>query len=136
MLLQGIAWIDQSDFRIVHLRTDLLAPQPAIQVQKQTANIVFGPVNMAQHDSMLWLALAVNLEMESRGQVFHEQHRYSKYRLYQAKSRNHPIAPPLSSGISRVGRNYEMATECASDPGAGAMGKGSRTEMVAPVWFD
>ena len=87
MLLQGIAWIDQSDFRIVGLRTDLLAPQPEIQVQKQTANILFGPVNIARLDSVLWLPLAVNLEMESRGQVFHEEHRYSKYRLYQAKSR-------------------------------------------------
>ena len=43
MLLQGIAWIDQSDFRIVRLRTDLLAPQPEIQVQRQTASILFGP---------------------------------------------------------------------------------------------
>jgi hypothetical protein len=87
MLLQGIAWVDQSDFRIVRLRTDLLAPQPEIQVQKQTANILFGPVNIARLDSALWLPQAVNLEMEARGQVFHEEHKYSKYRLYQAKSR-------------------------------------------------
>ena len=87
MLLQGIAWVDQSDFRIVRLRTDLLAPQPEIQVQKQTANILFGPVRIAQLDSELWLPQAVNLEMEARGQFFQEQHKYSKYRLYQAKSR-------------------------------------------------
>ena len=87
MLLQGIAWVDQSDFRIVRLRTDLLAPQPEIQVRKQTANILFGPVRIAQLDSELWLPQAVNLEMEARGQFFQEQHKYSKYRLYQAKSR-------------------------------------------------
>jgi hypothetical protein len=87
MLLQGIAWVDQSDFRIVRLRTDLLAPQPEIQVQKQTANILFGPVRIARLDSELWLPQAVNLEMEAKGQFFQEQHKYSKYRLYQAKSR-------------------------------------------------
>jgi hypothetical protein len=87
MLLQGIAWVDQSDFRIVRLRTDLLAPQPEIQVRKQTANILFGPVHIAQFDSELWLPQAVNLEMEARGQFFQEQHKYSKYRLYRAKSR-------------------------------------------------
>jgi hypothetical protein len=87
MLLQGIAWVDQSDFRILRLRTDLLAPQPEIQVQKQTANILFGKVNIAHLESALWLPQSVNLEMEARGQTLHEEHKYSKYRLYKAKSR-------------------------------------------------
>jgi hypothetical protein len=87
MLLQGIAWIDQSDFRIVRLRTDLLAPLPLILVEKQTANIVFGPVRIADLATELWLPKAVNLQMEVGGQVVREEHNYSKYRLYQAKSR-------------------------------------------------
>jgi hypothetical protein len=85
MLLQGIAWIDQSDFRIVRLRTDLLAPQPQVQFQEQTSNIVFGPVKLA--DSELWLPEAVDVEMEADGQYLQEQHQYSKYRLYAAKSK-------------------------------------------------
>jgi hypothetical protein len=87
MLLQGIAWIDQSDFRIVRLRTDLLAPQPEIRVEKQTANILFGPVHIVELATELWLPKAVNLEMETRGQSFHEEHKYSRYRLYRSKSR-------------------------------------------------
>jgi hypothetical protein len=87
MLLQGIAWIDQSNFRIVRLRTDLLAPQPEIQVQKQSANVLFGPARIAGLDLELWLPEAVHVEMESRGQFFQEQHKYSKYRLYQAKTK-------------------------------------------------
>ncbi len=87
MLLQGIAWIDQSDFRIVRLRTDLLAPLPLILVEKQTANILFGPVHIADLATELWLPKAVNLQMEVRGQVVREEHNYSKYRLYQVKSR-------------------------------------------------
>ncbi len=87
MLLQGIAWIDQSNFRIVRLRTDLLAPQPEIQVHKQMANILFGPARIAGLDLELWLPQAVHVEMEARGQFFQEQHKYSKYRLYQVKSK-------------------------------------------------
>jgi hypothetical protein len=87
MLLQGIAWINQADFRILRLRTDLLAPQPEIQVTKQTASIQFGLVNIAQLDSTLWLPQVANLEMEARGQLFHEGHKYSKYRLYQVNSK-------------------------------------------------
>jgi hypothetical protein len=87
MLLQGIAWIDQTDFRIVRLRTDLLAPQPEIEYQKQTSTIVFGPVHIAALDFVLWLPQAVDAEMEASGQHLQEQHLYSKYRLYQSKSK-------------------------------------------------
>lgn len=87
MLLQGIAWIDQSDFRIVRLRTDLLAPQPKINFQKQMSSILFGPVRIAVLDSELWLPQSVDVEMEADGQYLQEQHQYSRYRLYQAKSK-------------------------------------------------
>jgi hypothetical protein len=87
ILLQGVAWFDQSDFRIVRLRTDLLAAQPLVEFQKLTADILFGPVQIAGLDSALWLPQTVDAEMEANGQHLQEQHRYSKYRLYQARSR-------------------------------------------------
>lgn len=87
MLLQGIAWIDQTDFRIVRLRTDLLKPQPEIGFQEQTSNIQFGAVHIAVLDSELWLPQAVDVVMHANGQFLREHHRYSRYRLYQAKSK-------------------------------------------------
>lgn len=87
MLLQGIAWVDQTDFRIGRLRTDLLAPQPEIDYQKQTSDIAFGQVHVAALALALWLPQAVDAEMEASGQHLLEQHRYSKYRLYQSTSR-------------------------------------------------
>lgn len=91
MFLQGVAWIDQSDFSIVRLRTDLLAPQPEVSIQRQTASILFGPVRIPTLDLTLWLPHVVRVEMEARGQLLQEQHKYSKYRLYQVKSK---IIPP------------------------------------------
>jgi hypothetical protein len=87
MLLQGVAWIDQSDLRIVRLRTDLLAPQPGSQFQQQTSNMLFGPVHIASHDQDLWLPQSVEVKMEANGQFLYEQHQYSKYRLYQANAK-------------------------------------------------
>ncbi|MFZ1157355.1 MAG: hypothetical protein WAO10_06230, partial [Candidatus Sulfotelmatobacter sp.] len=71
----------------VRLRTDLLAPQPEILVQRETANILFGPVQIPTLDLKLWLPQSVHVEMEARGQIVQEQHKYSKYRLYKARSR-------------------------------------------------
>jgi hypothetical protein len=87
MLLQGVVWVDQSDFRIVRLRTDLLAPQFESQFQQQTSNILFGPVHIASHAEELWLPQSVEVKMEANGQFLYEQHRYSKYRLYQANTK-------------------------------------------------
>lgn len=87
MVLQGIAWIDQSDFSIVRLRTDLLAPQPEIGFQRQTVSILFGPVRIPTLDLALWLPQAVSAEVDADGQLLQEEHKYSKYRLYLAKSK-------------------------------------------------
>ena len=87
MLLQGVAWVDQSDFRIVRMHTDLLAPQLAMGYEEQTSDIIFGPVHISAADLELWLPQTVNAEMEAQGQKLEERHRYSKYRLFQAKSR-------------------------------------------------
>ena len=87
-LLQGIAWVDQSDFRIVRLRTDILAPRPEVPLQRLTAKIQFGPVHLAAETNLeLWLPLAVELDMEASGRSYFEQHKYSRYRLYQVKTR-------------------------------------------------
>jgi hypothetical protein len=87
LLLQGVAWVDQSDFRMVRLRTDILAPLSEIGLQQQTATIQFGMVRIAQLETLLWLPQGVNVDQESKDEFFQEQHLYSKYRLYQVKSK-------------------------------------------------
>lgn len=68
-------------------RADLLAPRPEVGLQKQTANIEFGPVQIVAATTMdLWLPYAVEIEMESPDSLVFERHKYSGYRLYQVKS--------------------------------------------------
>jgi len=69
MFLQGIAWVDQSDFSIVRLRTDLLEPRPETNVRRLATNIVFGPAHISGIDLTLWLPQSVDAEMESGGSL-------------------------------------------------------------------
>jgi hypothetical protein len=86
LLYQGVAWIDQADFRIVRLRADLLAPIAAAQLQRLTADVHFEDTPVSGTNP-LWLPREVTVTSESQGQTFEERHLYSGYRLYGTESK-------------------------------------------------
>jgi hypothetical protein len=90
ILFQGVAWVDQEDFRIIQLRTDVLAPRQEAGLQKETAKILFGPVDISRLNLELWLPMGVDVRVEANGLAVQEQHAYSNYRLYHATSRMLP----------------------------------------------
>jgi len=83
---QGIAWVEESDFHIVHLRSDLLGPLRDVHLQRLTADIYFGETQVAQTEP-LWLPQKVVVTVDVSGQVFREQHVYSDYRAYLVKTK-------------------------------------------------
>lgn len=87
ILYQGIAWIDASDFRIVRMREDLLAPRPDAHLQRFTAQVRFDEVHIAKAASSLWLPREAIVEWEFKGQSSRQNHTYSHYRLYEVKTR-------------------------------------------------
>jgi hypothetical protein len=93
ILYQGIAWIDEASFRIVRLRTDLLAPRPDIGLERQTTELHLGKVSLAQTVSPLWLPQEVVVTTETKYQLFRNIHRYSGYRVFKVESKILP-APP------------------------------------------
>ncbi len=84
---QGIAWVDESDYRIVRLRTDLLTPLRQVHLRRLTSEISFGETKVPQVSQALWLPHKVVVTSEVGGQDFKEEHFYSKYRLYTVKSK-------------------------------------------------
>jgi hypothetical protein len=86
---QGIAWIDASDFRIVRLRTDLLAPRPDIFLKTLTSDIRFSEVKIPVQDApvSLWLPREARITWDLNGEVVHQLHTYSTFRIYHSKSR-------------------------------------------------
>jgi hypothetical protein len=87
ILFQGIVWVDASDYRIVRMREDLLAPRPDIHLQKFTTRIRFGEVHISEAEVSLWLPEEVDVDWDFNGRIINRKHVYSKYRLYTAKAK-------------------------------------------------
>lgn len=87
VLEQGVAWVDHTDFRIVRMRTDLLAPRPDVYLQKMTAEVRFKELPLAEGGTPLWVPDEATVTWNFKGQTIQQLHSYSKYRLYAVKSK-------------------------------------------------
>jgi hypothetical protein len=87
VFLQGVAWVDPSDFRIVRLRTDLLSQPHGIPLHQLTAEIQFMQTAIAEVASPLWLPRQVLVTTSLGGTTVRERHTYSSYRLFRAKAK-------------------------------------------------
>ncbi len=87
MFLQGVAWVDASDFRILRLRTDLLSPLPEVSLHRLTADIQFAPTRIERVPSLLSLPREVTVTSEVSGSTLREIHKYSEYRRFGSQSR-------------------------------------------------
>ena len=87
VFLQGVAWVDASDFRILRLRTDLLSQPRGIPLHQLTADIQFMQTAIAEVASPLWLPRQVLVTTNLGGTTVRESHTYSGYRLFRAKAK-------------------------------------------------
>ena len=87
MFLQGVAWVDASNFRILRLRTDLLSPLPEVSLHRLTADIQFVPTRIEKVPSLLSLPREVTVTSEVSGSTLREIHKYSEYRRFGSQSR-------------------------------------------------
>ncbi len=87
ILFQGVAWIDPTNFQILRLRTDLLAPQSEIRLQKQTTEIHFQKVSFKGIANAFWLPQEVSVTVDWKGRVYRNSHRYSDYKLFHVETK-------------------------------------------------
>jgi hypothetical protein len=85
--MQGIAWIDASDFRILRLHTDILAAPPGVPLRQLSSDVRFVEVRVPELPSPLWLASEVLVITNLAGNISSEDHTYSNYRLFRAKAK-------------------------------------------------
>jgi hypothetical protein len=83
--LQGMAWIDPVSFRIVRLRTDIQQPESNVGLLKETIQVLYSEVSFARSGETLWLPREVTVTGQLKEYLFHNQHRYSDYRLFQVQ---------------------------------------------------
>jgi hypothetical protein len=93
ILLQGLAWIDPDTYKIIRMRSDLLAPRKDISLEFQTTSIRFGEVKFKGIARGFWLPLEVVVATKYQGYFFRNRHRYSQYRLFTVEAQDGPIVP-------------------------------------------
>ncbi len=82
ILLKGSAWIDSSNYQIVHLETDLLKPIPEMRLEREHQSVDYGSVVFAERDLSLWLPHVAEITVELRGTRLVARHTYSDYRVF------------------------------------------------------
>lgn len=89
---QGIAWIDQSTYRILRMQTDLLSPVPSINLTELRAVLDYSEVRIPERDLLLWLPDMVKNSWQAAGASGEELHLYTHYRLFGSTVRVVPDA--------------------------------------------
>lgn len=87
LLFQGIAWVDATDFRIVRIREDLLAPRPDVHLKQMTISIRFGDARIPKAAATVWLPREADIAWEYKGTAVEQRHLYSDFRLYAVHSK-------------------------------------------------
>jgi hypothetical protein len=87
MLVQGVAWVDESNFQIIKIQTDLLAPRPEVGLDRQTTEVTLGEVRLRDIASPLWLPKVVKVNIRFDGRNFRNEHHYTNYRQYRVSSK-------------------------------------------------
>jgi hypothetical protein len=93
---QGLAWIDESTFRIVRMRTDLLYPIASLQLDQLSSVLNYGEVKIKALDLTLWLPSDVETTWTSGNRAGDEVHKYSNYRLFVSTMTILPPDQPTS----------------------------------------
>lgn len=95
IFLQGLAWIEPTTSQIVRLRTDLLAPQSKVRLQRQTTEIQFKEVPFKQVATALWLPQEVTVTVDWKGRTLRNLHRYSDFKLFNVEAKEERKTPSL-----------------------------------------
>ncbi len=87
MLTQGILWVDENNFQIIRMRSDLLAPLNEIQLEQLTTEVKFGEVRFEDVPNPLWLPTQVDVYIEIDKQKYRNLHHYTEYRRYRVTTK-------------------------------------------------
>ena len=83
MLTQGILWVDKDNFQILRMRSDLLAPNKEIRLDRLTTDVTFGQVRLQDLPNSLWLPSDVDVYIDIGNEKFRNLHHYANYRRYR-----------------------------------------------------
>jgi VWFA-related protein len=85
--LQGIAWIDSTNYQIARLRTDVFPPPSDASVWRLISDIHYREVHFPQLDSALWVPERIVVTMSLTDRMWRDEHHYSGFRIFRVDSK-------------------------------------------------
>jgi VWFA-related protein len=85
--LQGIAWVDSTNYQIVRLRTDVGPPRLDAGTWRLTSDIHYHEVHFQQLASSLWMPDNVVVTMSLSDRMWRNEHHYSGFKLFTVDSK-------------------------------------------------
>jgi hypothetical protein len=86
-LLQGIAWIDSTNYQIARLRTDVFPPPSDAGVWRLISDIHYHEVHFQQLASALWVPEKIVVTMSLSDRIWRDEHHYSGFRSFRVDSK-------------------------------------------------
>jgi tetratricopeptide (TPR) repeat protein len=83
---KGRAWITTSSYDVLRIETDLVAPIPNINLQREHQVINYAPVKFPTRQVRLWLPESTSLYIAYRGRRYERVHRYSQFQVFSVDS--------------------------------------------------
>lgn len=93
MLLSGTAWVDSSNYHLVHLNADLLQPISEAKLTLLHQSIDYGAVPFGARHITLWLPKAADVTAEFNGQRLRERRSYKDFTLFAVETGERIAAP-------------------------------------------
>jgi hypothetical protein len=93
---QGLAWVDETSYQILRLRTDLLTPLPEVRLERQTTEIDYGEVHFKGLSDAFWLPRSVTVTVGWNGKHLRNEHAYSDFKLFNVAT-SHKVGKPKES---------------------------------------
>ena len=85
--LKGRAWIDATNFQVVHLQTDLRETLKPAGLIAQHTDIEYGPVRFKKDNLDLWLPLRAEYFVQTKGHRIHRRHDFNDYLLFAVEDK-------------------------------------------------
>jgi tetratricopeptide (TPR) repeat protein len=80
--LKGRVWVAANTYDVLHIETDLVAPQKEIELSRDHLVIDYGPVKFEKGKISLWLPWYAEMFMELHHKRYHHRHMLTNYELF------------------------------------------------------
>ncbi len=98
---QGLAWIDTATYQITRLHTELLAPLPELQLEKEDTDINIQEVHFNHQKETLSLPTEITVTLDWNRKRFRNRREYSDFRVFSVETGQKIGKPKVAANPSR-----------------------------------